>query len=121
MRVHSPLLPAFLIAFSTGARAADPAPVQVVILGTVHMSDSGLLNEPARVAGGHGFYRTMLRSGSAAARPGVALVPAGSRRNLALCARRGQAVRAGDRVVVLYGWGQAQLLRQCVDEMPGWK
>ncbi len=253
MRVHSPLLPAFLIAFSTGARAADPAPVQVVILGTFHMSNPGhdmhnqkvddmlaperqeqigavvaalarfaptriavewpaevvaeryprylagtlppssnevvqlgfrlgkaakaavegidvdgdfpygpveewakahgrkseldeigatveravaeqqkalargvaaelrLLNEPARIAGGHGFYRTMLKYGSGADQPGVALVTAWYRRNFDLCARLAQAVRAGDRVVVLYGSGHAQLLRQCVDEMPGWK
>jgi hypothetical protein len=30
-------------------------------------------------------------------------------------------VKDGDRVVVLYGAGHARLLRECVEEMPGWK
>jgi hypothetical protein len=43
------------------------------------------------------------------------------RRNFMLCARLAQAAKPGDRIVVLYGSGHAHLLRQCVEEVPGWK
>ncbi len=79
------------------------------------------LNEPAGISGGHAFYRSMLRYGAGNDQPGAALVAAWYRRNLELCARIAQSARPGDRIVVLYGAGHLPLLRQCVEEMPGWK
>jgi hypothetical protein len=32
-----------------------------------------------------------------------------------------QLARPGDRIVVVYGAGHSQLLRQCVQDLPGWK
>ena len=80
-----------------------------------------LLNQPASIASSHAFYREMLKYGSGAEQPGVALVSAWYRRNFMICARLAQAAKPGDHIVVLYGAGHAQLLRQCVEEMPGWK
>lgn len=81
-----------------------------------------LLNEPATIDGMHGaFYRRILRYGAGEEQPGVNLLTAWYRRNFQLCANLAQTVKPGDRVAVLYGAGHAFLLRQCVQEMPGWK
>jgi hypothetical protein len=80
-----------------------------------------LLNDPATIARDHEFYRAMLRYGAGSEQPGVALVSAWYRRNFELCARLAQLAKPGDRIVVMYGAGHLHLLRQCVEEMPGWK
>ena len=43
------------------------------------------------------------------------------RRNFLICANLLQLSRPGDRIVVFYGAGHAFLLRQCVQETPGFK
>ena len=80
-----------------------------------------LINEPAGIAQGHQFYRTLLRFGAGGDQPGAALLSAWYRRNFEICARLAQSARPGDRIVVLFGSGHSHLLRQCVEEMPGWK
>jgi uncharacterized protein DUF5694 len=80
-----------------------------------------LINDPARIARGHGFYRAMAGYGGGTEQPGVDLLTAWYKRNFVLCARLVQQAKPGDRVVVMFGSGHAFLLRQCVSEMPGWK
>jgi hypothetical protein len=81
-----------------------------------------LLNDPARIAREHALgYRALLRFGEGDAQPGADLLTAWYRRNFVICAKLAQSVQPGDRVVVMYGSGHAALLRQCVEEMPGWK
>lgn len=77
------------------------------------------MNEPAFDAQTGGFYARMLRFGAGDAQPGVALVAAWERRNLAICARLLQSLRPGDRAVVFYGQGHAYLLRRCFAGTPG--
>ncbi|WP_062534742.1 DUF5694 domain-containing protein [Mizugakiibacter sediminis] len=79
------------------------------------------LNDPARIARDNAFYRQMLRIGAGAQQPGVDLLTDWYKRNFAICANLVQRARAGDRVVVFYGAGHAFLLRQCVQEMPGYR
>lgn len=79
------------------------------------------LNDPARIAGDNGFYRTMLKIGGAADQPGAELLTQWYRRNFIICANLVQRARPGDHVVVFYGSGHAFLLRQCVSEMPGYR
>jgi hypothetical protein len=80
-----------------------------------------LMNDPARLAADNGFYRTTLRIGGGAEQPGVNLLAAWQRRNLMTCAILIQAAQPGDRAVVFFGAGHAYLLRQCVQETPGFK
>jgi hypothetical protein len=80
-----------------------------------------LLNDPARLAGDNGFYRTTLRIGSGAQQPGADLLTAWYRRNFLICANLVQLSQPGDRIVVFYGSGHAFLLRQCVTETPGFE
>jgi hypothetical protein len=77
------------------------------------------LNDPVRMKGDNGFYRTMLRVGAGAEQPGVDLLTAWYRRNFLICANLVQIAKPGDRVVVFYGAGHSFLLRQCVAETPG--
>lgn len=77
------------------------------------------MNAPAFNRDSHGFYARMLRYGAGDAQPGVALVAAWERRNLAICARLLQSLQPGDRAVVFYGQGHAYLLQRCFAEMPG--
>ena len=49
-----------------------------------------------------------------------ALLAAWTARNIAICARLVQSAQPGDRVLVVYGAGHSFLLRQCVQQMPGW-
>jgi hypothetical protein len=79
------------------------------------------LNRPDRLQADHGWYLSNLRYGRGAEQPGVALAAAWAARNLAICGRLAQVVQPGERVVVLYGAGHAHLLRQCVQDMPGWQ
>ena len=77
------------------------------------------LNDPARIARDNDFYRNMLRVGGAAEQPGADLLAAWYKRNFHICANLVQLAKPGDRIVVFYGSGHAFLLRQCVQEMPG--
>lgn len=79
------------------------------------------LNDPARIARDNAFYRQTLRIGAGTQQPGVDLLTAWYRRNFAICANLAQIAKPGDRVVVFYGSGHAFLLRQCVQEMPGYR
>lgn len=77
------------------------------------------MNTPEANASARDFYAAMLRFGAGAQQPGVALVAAWERRNLAICANLLQALAPGDRVVVFYGQGHAYLLQRCIEESPG--
>ena len=79
------------------------------------------LNDPERLKGDNGFYRTMLKVGAGREQPGAALLTAWYQRNFRICANLIQGARAGDRMVVFYGSGHAFLLRQCVQETPGFE
>jgi hypothetical protein len=79
------------------------------------------INDPARIAGDNEFYRTTLAIGGGTTQPGAELMTAWYRRNFLICANLVQAAKPGDRVVVFYGSGHVFLLRQCVQEMPGFK
>ncbi|MCE5233609.1 MAG: DUF5694 domain-containing protein [Mizugakiibacter sp.] len=79
------------------------------------------LNDPARIAHDNAFYRETLLIGAGAQQPGVDLLTGWYKRNFAICANLVQRAHAGDRVVVFYGSGHAFLLRQCVQEMPGYR
>lgn len=93
-----------------------------------HLIDTGSiaqalrhLNDPRRISDDNAFYREMLFIGAGAEQPGVDLLAAWQRRNLAICANLLQRTAPGDRVVVFYGAGHAWLLRQCVAETPGYR
>lgn len=79
------------------------------------------MNEPGFVAAGNAFYRQTLRVGSGTEQPGAALVNAWQDRNTEICARLMQVTKPGDRAVVVFGAGHSYLLRQCVQEMPGYE
>ena len=79
------------------------------------------LNDPALVARGNDFYRSMLEVGGGAEQPGAELLTQWYKRNFLICANLVQRTKPGDRVVVFYGSGHAFLLRQCVSEMPGYR
>jgi hypothetical protein len=79
------------------------------------------LNEPSRITGDNGFYRTMLKVGGGSEQPGAELLAQWYRRNFRICANLVQRTKPGDRVAVFYGAGHSFLLRQCVSEMPGFK
>ena len=80
-----------------------------------------LINDPSRIARSQEFYGSMPAFGSGDEQPGVDLLTAWYKRNFILCARIAQQARAGDHVVVIFGWGHSFLLRQCVSALPGWK
>ena len=75
------------------------------------------INDAGRLSAANAFYRTVLPMGE----PGVNLVTAWYRRNFEICANLQRLAKAGDRVVVFYGYGHAFLLRQCVAETPGFE
>ena len=79
------------------------------------------LNDPLRLRGDNSFYRQMLRIGDGSDQPGAALLTEWYKRNLLICANLIQAAKPGDRMVVFYGSGHAFLLRQCVQETPGFE
>jgi hypothetical protein len=79
------------------------------------------LNERPRIAAHHSFYRQMLRVGAGDAQPGVELVTAWYKRNFWICANLIQLSKPGDRIVVFYGAGHAFLLRECVQQTPGFE
>jgi len=79
------------------------------------------LNDPARLKGANGFYRSMLRIGLGSDQPGVDLLAGWYRRNFQICANLLHVAKPGDRVVIFFGAGHAFLLRQCVAETPGYR
>jgi hypothetical protein len=79
------------------------------------------INDPARLGSDHDWYRTVLRIGGGKDQPGADLLTAWYRRNFLICANILQLSKPGDHVVVIYGFGHAFLLRQCVTETPGLK
>ncbi len=79
------------------------------------------LNEPAAIAEDHGWYMQTLSYGRGSEQPGAHLLASWLSRNVAICARLVQSVKPGDRVLLLYGAGHLQPLRQCVRDMPGWR
>jgi hypothetical protein len=79
------------------------------------------LNDPELILRGNGFYRTTLRIGDGDTQPGADLLTAWYRRNFRICANLIQQAKPGDRIVVFYGAGHALLLRQCVQETPGFE
>jgi len=84
-------------------------------------ADLRLLNDPARLASDHAFYRNILRIGQGGDQPGADLTASWYHRNLLICANLLQLAKPGDRVVIFFGAGHAFLLRQCVSETPGFK
>ena len=79
------------------------------------------LNDPERLKSDNGFYRTVLKIGAGSEQPGAALLTSWYQRNFRICANLLQATRPGDRMVVFYGSGHAFLLRQCIQETPGYQ
>jgi hypothetical protein len=79
------------------------------------------LNDPARLKTDNAFYRTMLRIGADDTQPGADLLTGWYRRNFLICSKLLQVARPGDRIVVFFGAGHAFLLRQCVQETPGFQ
>ena len=77
------------------------------------------MNDPAKIASDNKFYRQMLRFGAGDQQPGADLLTAWHKRNFEICANLIQHSKPGDRIVVFYGAGHAFLLRQCVQETPG--
>ena len=80
-----------------------------------------LLNTPERINTSQSFYRDLLRIGRGSDQPGADLVGSWYHRNLLICANLLQLAKPGDRVTVFFGSGHAFLLRQCVQETPGFK
>lgn len=78
-------------------------------------------NDPDRLKGDNTFYRSLLKLGDGADQPGAALMTAWYKRNFLICANLIQLAKPGDRMVVFFGSGHAFLLRQCVEETPGFK
>jgi hypothetical protein len=79
------------------------------------------LNDPKLIADSNGFYRTTLKIGGGAQQPGADLLTAWYRRNFLICANIVQMAKPGDRIVVFYGSGHSILLRQCIQETPGFE
>lgn len=78
-------------------------------------------NDPRFVAEGNAFYLDTLRYGALDEQPGADLVSRWYERNMRICARIVQVAAPGDRVVVLYGSGHANLLRHCLGGVPGYR
>jgi hypothetical protein len=79
------------------------------------------MNEPANILQAHQFYRRILRIGAGADQPGVELAADWYKRNFLICANLLQLAKPGDRIVVFFGSGHSYLLRQCVEETPGFR
>ena len=79
------------------------------------------MNDAAFVRSSDAFYRQMLRVGQGTEQPGANLVNAWQDRNTQICARLMQVTKPGDRAIVVFGAGHGYLLRQCVEQMPGYE
>ena len=79
------------------------------------------LNDPRFFAHANDFYRQTLRIGGGTTQPGADLLTAWYRRNFLICANIIQLAKPGDHIVVFYGSGHSFLLRQCIQETPGFR
>jgi hypothetical protein len=79
------------------------------------------MNSRSAINADNGFYTRLLAWGSGAEQPGAKLVASWATRNLGICARLVQLAQPGDRLLVVYGAGHAFALRDCVQQMPGWR
>ncbi len=79
------------------------------------------LNDPDRISASNSFYRNLLRIGKGGDQPGADLVASWYHRNLLICSNLLQLAKPGDRITVIFGSGHAFLLRQCVQETPGFQ
>ncbi|MCG6872188.1 MAG: DUF5694 domain-containing protein [Gammaproteobacteria bacterium] len=78
------------------------------------------LNDPAAIQEDHAWYMKMLSFGRGGDQPAAKLLGSWQARNVEICARLVQAVKPGERVVVVFGAGHSYLLRRCVLDLPGW-
>ena len=78
-------------------------------------------NDPKSLARDNGFYLDTLSYGALDEQPGAALVSAWYTRNFNICARIVQVAKPGDRIVVIYGYGHAYLLRHCLGGVTGFQ
>ncbi len=109
-------------AFLSGANSEIEAAVQkqAELLRTQGVAATlRFLNDPKLLSRGNEFYRQTLRIGGGKEQPGADLLTAWYRRNFLICANIVQNSAPGDRIVVFYGSGHAFLLRQCIQETPG--
>jgi hypothetical protein len=65
------------------------------------------------------FYGDAMRYGQGGEQPGPELNAAWAKRNYLICGRLVQALKPGDRAVVVYGAGHTHLLKQCIADVPG--
>jgi hypothetical protein len=65
------------------------------------------------------FYGDAMRYGNGDEQPGAELNAAWAKRNYLICGRIVQALKPGDRAVVVYGFGHIRLLQQCIADVPG--
>lgn len=79
------------------------------------------MNDPQSAVRDHGLYASLLRVGNRKQQPGAALMADWTRRNWMICGRLVQISNPGERIVVMFGAGHSFLLRQCVQQMPGFK
>lgn len=77
------------------------------------------LNSPAAIEQAQAFYAEVLEFGAGDEQPGALLNGAWATRNYKICAQLLQAMKPGDRVVVVYGQGHAHGLQRCAIEAPG--
>lgn len=84
-------------------------------------ADLRFLNDPMRLTNDNAFYRNMLRIGLGDDQPGADLTASWYHRNFLICANLLQLAKPGDRIVIFFGSGHAFLLRQCVNETPGFR
>ena len=69
----------------------------------------------------HGLYLGLLQVGAGADYAGADLVAAWYRRNLAIFANLVRIAAPGDRILVVFGSGHEPLLRQLVEQTPGFQ
>lgn len=79
------------------------------------------MNTPESAASGHTFYTALLAFGAGDAQPGAILNGRWYTRNAMIFARLMQAVKPGDRIVIVYGGGHSYWLRQFVQTTPGFR
>jgi hypothetical protein len=100
---------------------ADVAKMQTALDSGTLQTTLRIINDPEFVTSSYYFYGLLTRIGAGTEQPGADLLTAWHRRNFLICANLVQSAKPGDRVVVIYGSGHAYLLRQCVQETPGFR
>ena len=79
------------------------------------------INTPERVRADQGFYARLMDFGAGDEQPGAVLNARWYARNAQIFARLMQVARPGDRIVVVYGSGHNNWLRQMVETTPGFR